>query len=257
MAYEACLFDMDGVIIDTRRAVTTFWAGVAQHHGVTLSRADFEERIYGCPGVQTLDTLFSHLGPAERDAVLASMLEYETAQPYVALPGVLDFVRALAGRGIPTALVTSGDRAKVRSVASQIALEGLFGTTVTVEDVQRGKPAPDAYRLAAARLGVQAERCIVFEDSRSGVQAAVAAGAACVGVGPEAAKAALLARGATGVIPDFTPGSIRIAESDDASSPGLPLAGGAWLILPAQSQPAGEESGVGSGTAPRSRGGTG
>lgn len=254
MAYEACLFDMDGVLINTRRAVTAFWTGVAREHQVTLSRADFEERIYGCPGIQTLDTLFPHLGSAERDAVLVSMLEYEATQPYVAMPGVLGFVRALAGRGIPTALVTSGDRAKVRSVAAQLALDGLFDATVTVEDVRRGKPNPDAYRLAAARLSVEAERCIVFEDSRSGVQAAVAAGAACVGVGPEGAEAPLLARGAIVVIPDFAPGSVRIADSGDASGPWLPLAGGTRLIFPAQGQPGGDESGVGSGTAPRSRG---
>lgn len=232
MQYDACLFDMDGVIIDTHRAVTAFWNDVARKHGVTLTEADFSQRIYGCPGAQTLDVLFPQVPPGEKRAILAHMKVYEERQQYVPVVGALDFVRSLRRAGILTALVTSGDRPKVAAVAAQLALDGLFDTRVTVEDVARGKPAPDGYRLAAGRLGVAPERCIVFEDSLSGMQAAVAAGATGIGV-RQAGGAALLEAGAQAVIPGFTAEHIRLGRADAPPGAGrvLRLAGGlgVWL----------------------------
>lgn len=211
MEYRAILFDMDGVVIDTEAAVTAFWERLAVKHGVTLTAADFDATIYGRPLGQTLDVLFPYLTREERAAVYAEGQHYETHQTYIAMPGVIDLLRALKKNDIPAALVTSGERYKVAEVFRQLEIGDLFSAIVTAEDVPTGKPHPACYLLGAQRIEVPAARCVVFEDSVSGVQAAVGAGAHCVGIRPARTASALLAEGVRGVIPNFS--AVRV-EAD-------------------------------------------
>lgn len=204
MQYRALLFDMDGVVIDTESAVTVFWERLAARHGVTLTPEDFDSTIYGRPLGRTLDALFPHLTSDERAAVSAEALDYETNQTYIAMPGVIDLLRALKANDIPAALVTSGERFKVAEVFRQLEIGDLFSAVVTAEDIPVGKPHPACYQLGAKRLNVPAARCVSFEDSISGVQAAIAAGTHCIGVRPARTASALLAEGVRGVIPDFS-----------------------------------------------------
>lgn len=204
MSYTAILFDMDGVVIDTHDSVTVFWQAVAAELSMTLSQADFEQHIYGCPAEHTFATLFPHLSSAHKAAIFERMQEYELNLSYTAVPGVKVLLQTLRQHRIPTALVTSGDRWKVQAVSDQLGLAGLFAAYVTINDVSRGKPHPDAYLLGARRLGQPPRRCLVFEDAVSGVSAAVAAGATCIGVQSSARLAeALRQAGAGYTIPDF------------------------------------------------------
>jgi len=209
------LFDMDGVVIDTQLAVTELWERVAAQYQVELTQADFDTHIYGCPCAQTLDALFPHLSEDERAAVFAEEYAYETSLTYTPMSGVGDFLRALHENGVPTALVTSGERWKVAEVMRQIGIGNLFNAYVTAEDIPRGKPDPACYVLGAERLGVSTDRCIVFEDSISGVQAAIAAGMQCVGVRPTRMASALLAEGASWVIPHFE--SVRLEHGENSA----------------------------------------
>lgn len=204
MNYQAILFDMDGVIIDTHDSVTAFWHIIAAEWHMTLTQADFEQHIYGCPAEHTFSVLFPRIiGPAKA-AIFERMREYELTLSYTAMPGVKMFLQTLKQQRIPTALVTSGDRWKVQAVSDQLGLEGLFSAYVTINDVSRGKPHPDAYLLGAKRLDQPPQRCLVFEDAVSGVTAAVAAGATCIGVqSSEQLAAALRQAGASHTIPDF------------------------------------------------------
>ena len=204
MQYRAILFDMDGVVIDTEAAVTTFWERLAARHRVMLTQADFDTYIYGRPLGQTLDVLFAHLTSDERAAVYAEGHAYETNQTYIAMPGVIDLLRALKANDIPAALVTSGEKFKVVEVFRQLEIGDLFSAVVTAEDVPRGKPHPACYLLGAQRLDTPAARCVTFEDSISGVQAAIAAGTHCIGVRPARTASTLLAEGVGGVIPNFS-----------------------------------------------------
>lgn len=205
MSYEAILFDMDGVIIDTHHAVTQFWEEVAGAHGVRISRADFVQNVYGCPANRTLDVLFGHLGSEERRAVIDKMADYEINQTYTEVKGIRAFLGALRRRGVPTALVTSGERWKVDTVLGQLGLEEMFAAQVISADIERGKPDPECYLLGARRVGKPPEKCIVFEDSVSGTMAGAASGALCVGVSLPGMEARLLEAGARYVVPDFTP----------------------------------------------------
>jgi HAD superfamily hydrolase (TIGR01509 family) len=204
MIYTAILFDMDGVVIDTHQAVTQFWLALAAEHGIQLSQADFQQHIYGCPMNHTFEVLFPHLNDQQRQAIFARLQDYEIRATYTAVPGVIAFLQALKQYSMPTALVTSADTWKVEVVKRQLDLVGLFATVVTIGEIRRGKPHPDGYLLAAQRLQQPPQRCLVFEDAVSGVQAAVAAGATCIGVRPPETAAALLEVGARHTISDFT-----------------------------------------------------
>ena len=229
MPYQAILFDMDGVIVDTHQAVTTFWQKWSRIHQVQLSQVDFQQNIYGCPATHTLDLLFPALDADERQAMIADMTKYEINQSYTAVKGVLPFLSSLKQQEIPIALATSGEQWKVNAVLTQLNLHGIFDATVTIGDIRYGKPHPDCYVLAAARLQKSPEQCLVFEDAISGVKAAVAAGALCVGIQPWH-SAPLLEAGARFVIPDFA--SIRLQPGRDGADGALNLRVGSEASLP-------------------------
>jgi HAD superfamily hydrolase (TIGR01509 family) len=199
LPYQAALFDMDGVVIDTHRAVTDFWLKLAADHNVTLSDDDFTRHIYGVPGTHTLDVLFPMIDKSH-EALLQRMVDYEDNQTYTPINGVLAFLSALKQHNIPSALVTSGRRSKVTQVYNQLPLADLFSGEITASDIQHGKPNPEPYLKGAQLLGIAPERCIVFEDAISGVQAGVAAGALVVGIGNDMLRDV----GASYVIPDFS-----------------------------------------------------
>ncbi len=209
MPYNAILFDLDGVVIDTHQSVTEFWLALAAEQQIQLTPADFQQHIYGCPMSHTFDTLFPHLDERQRQDILAYERQYEINQTYLAVPGVITLLQTLKQHSIPTALVTSADTWKVEVVERQLDLASLFATYVTVGEIRRGKPHPDGYLLAAQRLQTPPQHCLVFEDAISGVQAAVAAGATCIGVRPPDTAAVLLEAGACHTIPNFTAVSVR------------------------------------------------
>lgn len=215
MIYEAVLFDMDGVIIDTRQSVTDFWQNLATVHDVRLTQADFDRHIYGCPATHTLDLLFTQLNTQERQAVLAKIATYETSLTYAEVPGAVALLRFLKHHHIPTALVTSGEQWKVSEVIRQLNLSGLFTVQVTAGDIKQGKPHPECYLLAAHFLQKSPASCIVFEDAISGVKAAVAAEALCIGVQSSNMASALLQAGARYVVPDFMSVELLVSSAGE------------------------------------------
>jgi HAD superfamily hydrolase (TIGR01509 family) len=218
---------MDGVVIDTEQVVTAFWQRLAEQHDVHLTDEIFDRHILGSPSTHTLDQVFPHLTAEQRLAVQEDLEHSETHQTYVAVTGVVKLLHDLHQHSIATALVTSGMRWKVDAVAQQLGLQGLFTTLVTAEDIERGKPDPECYRLAAQRLGVVTDGCIVFEDAVNGVKAAVAAGTFCVGVRAARLAPVLLETGAKYVVPDFSTvrweaagdGAFSLRLSDDCRLP--------------------------------------
>jgi HAD superfamily hydrolase (TIGR01509 family) len=209
---EAVLFDLDGVVIDTQADVVRFWQTLAAEHGFTITDEQFVQHVFGIPAVGTFARLFPMIAPREYPALLMRIEVYERDLSYVAMPGVLPLLGALSSALVPTALVTSANRAKVGTVYGQLSLAHRFARLVTADDITRGKPAPDAYLAGAQALNVPATRCLVFEDAVSGVRAAVAAGATCIGVNSVPGVAEELARvGAVNVIRDFS--GVRVTRT--------------------------------------------
>ncbi len=175
--FAAVIFDNDGTLVDSSGSVERSWVRWAQEHDVdprTLAGH------HGMPAAAIIDSVAPHL---DATTALARIDELELAdvEGIVALPGVLDAIEALAAQGGRYAVATSAHRelAQVRLATAGIGAPEAF---VTVDDVERGKPAPDPFLLAAQRLGVDPTDCLVCEDAPSGIAAARAAGCAVLAV---------------------------------------------------------------------------
>lgn len=133
--FRTVLFDMDGVVIDTRQSVTDFWQAVAAEQNVTVTPDGFDRHIHGVPAVATLRALFPGL-PHEQDGEFHDrVIRYELGLRYEEVAGVKSLLRSLKAAGVKTALVTSGMSWKVEEVSRQRALGGLFDVIVTAADI--------------------------------------------------------------------------------------------------------------------------
>jgi sugar-phosphatase len=169
------LFDIDGTLVDSSAVVERAWRQVAGEFGL-----DGDTIVANCHGRRSMDTVEEFFAPADRPAAQLRIDALELADKnVVACPGAADILAGLDGQ--PWAAVTSGPRLLM---TARLAAAGLPEppVLVTAEDVQRGKPAPDAYLLAARELGVSPAGCVVVEDSPAGVAAGQASGALVVAV---------------------------------------------------------------------------
>ncbi|GJH13227.1 HAD family phosphatase [Caballeronia novacaledonica] len=196
---SAVLFDMDGVLVDSRAVIEQAWREAAQLYGREITEDDIHRHIHGQPGPHTIRALFHDLSRADQEKVQAHIIHVENTADCEPISGVARLVSRLGAAGITIGVVTSGWRYKIDRVIEMLKAQSYFSVIVERDDVARGKPYPDPYLLAAERLGVPASRTVVFEDASSGVTSAATAGAYCVGIGGEE----LIRSGAKIAIPDF------------------------------------------------------
>jgi sugar-phosphatase len=201
--FSAVVFDMDGVVIDTRKPIEAFWHTLAGEHNMVITTDIIERQIHGCPARQTVYELFPDMPIEKKQEILKRCEHFETHMDYLTMSGVKEFFHALKKYDIPVALVTSSLPPKVAKVIKQLRLEGVFDTIVTADLVEKGKPDPACYNLAAKRLNKQAQDCIVFEDALSGVKASTDAGMLTIGVGGTYQAPLLKEEGAIEVILNF------------------------------------------------------
>jgi HAD superfamily hydrolase (TIGR01509 family) len=181
--FKAYLFDCDGTIADSMPLHYKAWKKALGEWN-----CEFEEELFYAWGgmpvaeiVSTLNEKHELSMPVESVSRRKEALYFELLPQLKAVPDVLEQIEAGYGT-IPLAVVSGSTRESV--TASLIALKLLdrFDTMVCAGDYTQSKPEPEAFLLAAARLGVQAEFCLVFEDTDMGIQAATAAGMASVKV---------------------------------------------------------------------------
>ncbi|MFI7502320.1 HAD-IA family hydrolase [Streptomyces sp. NPDC049687] len=176
---QAVLFDMDGTLVDTERL---WWEAVEQVAGRALTEADQPE-VLGRPVEHTAGWLATTTDRPVGD--LADALHREFAarvrtgiEPR---PGALALLDALARDAVPTALVTASPRAVADTVLEALG-ENRFAVSVTADDTEHTKPAPDPYLAACRALGVHPSGCVAVEDTETGVASAEAAGCAVLAV---------------------------------------------------------------------------
>jgi HAD superfamily hydrolase (TIGR01509 family) len=171
----AVLLDMDGTMVDSDAAVERAWTTWAGEYG--FDAAEIIAVAHGRPADATVRRLLPAVTDAGVAAAAARQLElqYDDLADVRPLAGVNELIDTMAERKLPWAVVTSADArlAKARLGAAGIDAPVL----VTVEDVANGKPDPEGFRLAAERLGVAPENCLVVEDSEPGLRAGSEAGA--------------------------------------------------------------------------------
>lgn len=173
--FAAFLFDMDGTVLTSIVAAERVWGAWARKHGLDVEAV--LKQIHGRRAIETVRSF--NIPDVDEAAEVLALMEGEIAdvEGIDAIEGAVAFLSALpADRW---AVVTSAPRelAKVRLMAAGLPLPAVL---VTAEDVERGKPAPDCFLLAAQRLGHPIEACLVFEDAPAGIAAAEAAGASVV-----------------------------------------------------------------------------
>jgi HAD superfamily hydrolase (TIGR01509 family) len=183
--FKAYLFDCDGTIVDSMPLHYIAWSKALGEWNCPFP----EERFYawgGMPIVEIIERLSTEHGikmPVRHVAARKEELYYEHLPELKAVPEVLEHIEQQHGR-IPFAVVSGSERASVQASLRAIGLLQKFQTLVCAGDYVRGKPDPEAFLMAAQRLGLSPESCLVFEDTQMGVDAAKAAGMAWVRVPP-------------------------------------------------------------------------
>lgn len=211
--YEAVIFDMDGVIINSKDHVEQFWLQKLDEYGIEIPEDEREERFHGRPARPTVNDLFAPLSKDEREEIIKECGEFDASiETYPMIPGVEQLLKKCSDNGVRMGLVTSALPGKVDRMLAGLSFSSPFDVMITADLVENGKPNPECYLLAAEKLGVDPETMIVFEDSVSGVKAASGAGATVVGINKDGLTQVLLSEGAISVQPDLKAAKI-IRES--------------------------------------------
>lgn len=182
MRFDAVIFDMDGVLVDSEPLAMEAMRRVMAHHGVPYSEADNEEFL-GRTTPETCRVLRARHGLSASEGELARhYLDLRialTRERIPAMPGVPAVLERIRAAGYRLALASSAEPDAVAATVDVLGLGPLLEAVVSGDQVARGKPAPDIFLEAARRLDVAPGRCLVVEDSRNGLLAAKAAGMAC------------------------------------------------------------------------------
>jgi beta-phosphoglucomutase len=182
----AVIFDMDGVICHTNPYHSKAFREFFSSRDLAPTDEEFAQHMFGKSNKYILSHFLKR--PIEGEEFIALEDEKEGLfrkiyEPFVdPVAGFLPFVNDLAANGVKLGVATSAPLANLELILSKVDIGGLLGSVLASEDVKKHKPDPEVYLKSAANLGLVPERCVVFEDSFSGVSAALNAGMKVVGV---------------------------------------------------------------------------
>lgn len=201
------LFDIDGTLAETDHLHMRAFNTVMARFGVLVDDAGYKRVVMG----RTNAAIFADFLPRESSQTQALVADAKEAA-FRALAGteispangLLELLGWAEKSGVPCACVTNAPRLNAELILNGINLRERFPVLVIADDLAHGKPHPMPYLAGAERIGADPKRCVAFEDSRSGVQSAVAAGAATVGMMTGLDEATLKGAGAVLAVRDFT-----------------------------------------------------
>ena len=182
MSEIGVIFDMDGVLVDSAEDHFTSWQAVARELGRDLTREQFAHSF----GRRSSEIIHHHFAVADS----AEIARIDARKEHIyrdlirgrvpAMPGAIELVRGLHCAGLRLAVGSSGPPENIRLVCEEMNLTGWMSAIITGMDVERGKPDPQVFLVAASRMGLPANRCVVIEDAPAGVEAARRAGMKCI-----------------------------------------------------------------------------
>lgn len=202
---RALLFDMDGTLAATDHLHADVFADFVRPHGIIVDDEFYAHKIAGRMNRLIFQDLFPGISAAEADAMSdAKEAAFRAAHPHLdPLPGLRGFIAEATEKGLKIALVTNAPRANADHVLDAVGLTPHFAEIVTVDVVPRGKPHPDPYQEALRRFGLAPHEAIAFEDSPTGLRAALGAGLSTAGLATSLSEEALLSLGARWAFPDY------------------------------------------------------
>ncbi len=186
---KACLFDLDGVIVDTAVYHFKAWKRLADELGIDFTLED-NERLKGVSRMRSLDIILEIGGVTKTDAEKEALATKKNTwyvdmithmKPDEILPGAKEFVQSCRDAGIKTALGSASKNSMI--ILQNVGMVQLFDTIIDGNKVSKAKPDPEVFLKGAQELNVQPAECVVFEDAIAGVEAAVNGGMKVVGIG--------------------------------------------------------------------------
>lgn len=189
MQTKACIFDLDGVIVDTAKYHFLAWKRLTDQLGIDFSEED-NERLKGVSRLASLEIILE-IGKRQIDE--NHKMEYATLKnkwygEYIArmtpteiLPGCLDFIKELRKANILTAVGSASKNTPM--ILERVGISHMFDAVADGNNVRRAKPDPEVFLKAAELLNTDVKQCVVFEDAAAGVTAALNAGMMCIGIG--------------------------------------------------------------------------
>jgi len=192
MARRAVLWDLDGTLVDSEEYHWRAWKETMDRAGVAITYKDFQlsfgQRndaiLAKWLGENAADGKIEQIGN-DKEELYRQMVRHEGLLP---LPGAAAWVERLHHEGWRQAIASSAPRSNVETVLDALHMRPWFQAAVSAEDVREGKPAPDVFLTAAARLGAEPHDCVVVEDARAGIAAAQRAGMRSIAVGRNASE---------------------------------------------------------------------
>ncbi len=191
MSLKACIFDLDGVIVDTAKYHYLAWKKLAVMLNIQFSRKD-NERLKGVSRMASLDIILEigkmSLDYKKREEYAALKNEWyldyiRRMTPDEILPGSLELISELKNAGIKVALGSASRNTPL--ILERLGIGKLFDAVADGNVVSKAKPDPEVFIEAAKMVGAAPADCVVFEDAIAGVEAALAAGMICIGIGSE------------------------------------------------------------------------
>jgi beta-phosphoglucomutase len=189
MEIKACLFDLDGVIVDTAKYHFEAWRRLANHLGIDftieeneelkgISRIDSLNLILGWGGIKKSEDEILDLAALKNNWYLEMIASMQADE---ILPGVRDFIKSLKLENIKIGLGSASKNSE--AILKKINLLNEFDVIIDGTKVSQSKPSPEVFLRGAAALEILPQNCLVFEDALSGVEAAINAGMRVVGIG--------------------------------------------------------------------------
>lgn len=181
----AVIFDVDGVLIDSYRPHFRSWQQLFAEMDIEFSEETFRS-TFGRTNRDIFETLYE--GELSDDKVRElgdrkeALYREQIRQDFPAMAGAAELIDALAAQGWKLAVGSSGPPANIALTLEKLGRLEKIAVQVTADDVQRGKPDPQVFTIAAERLGVPPERCVVVEDAPQGIEAANRAGMTSIGL---------------------------------------------------------------------------
>jgi HAD superfamily hydrolase (TIGR01509 family) len=185
LTIKAVVFDFDGLMFNTEEIFNLSGKELLRRRGKEMTPAILS-MMMGRRSDEAFPLMIKALGLTEEPAVLRAeerAIFHELLWKHVApMPGLFDLLAHIESRGLPKGVATSSRRPYIESLLGHFQLMDRFNVTLTAEDVTQGKPHPEIYLTAAARIGVSPAEMLVLEDSEMGTRSAAAAGAVAVSV---------------------------------------------------------------------------
>lgn len=200
------IFDFDGVIVDSHSTHIQSWKIFLHSKGKAVSDEELSFVQEGAKREEILRHFLGELTPEQIASYGAEKgrLFQGSAGELKLIPGFPDFLSQLDAMGLPSAVASSGSRARVEQALKTFKIRNRFRAVMTAEDVGRGKPDPALFLLAAQALQVEPSRILVCEDAVAGVVAAKSARMKCIGIAANGRESMLKGAGADLVVNDFS-----------------------------------------------------